>query len=65
MGGCRPRRATRGATPRLTGAPGHVPSRPAVAADGKERKHAKAGGKTKVHLLAAITHVTGMVIGQT
>jgi predicted transposase YbfD/YdcC len=50
--------------PTVTGDPGHVPSRPAVAADGKERKGAKAGGKTKVHLLAAITHVTGLVIGQ-
>jgi len=42
----------------ITGDPGHVPARPAVAVDGKERKRAKAGGKTKVHLLAAITHST-------
>jgi len=35
-----------------------------VGADGKERKLAKAGGKNKVHLLAAITHVTGLVTGQ-
>jgi predicted transposase YbfD/YdcC len=50
--------------PELTGDPGHVPARPAVAVDGKERKRAKAGGKAKVHLLAAITHVRGLVIGQ-
>ena len=50
--------------PAVTGGPGHVPARPAVAVDGKERKLAKAGGKKKVHLLAAVTHVTGMVIGQ-
>jgi predicted transposase YbfD/YdcC len=50
--------------PTVTGDPGHVPARPAVAVDGKERRCAKAGGKTKVHLLAAITHLTGLVIGQ-
>jgi len=50
--------------PAVTGDPGHVPARPAVAVDGKERKLAKAGGKKKVHLLAAITHGTGLVIGQ-
>jgi predicted transposase YbfD/YdcC len=50
--------------PAVTGDPGHVPARPAVAVDGKERKLAKAAGKTKVHLLGAITHVTGLVIGQ-
>jgi predicted transposase YbfD/YdcC len=50
--------------PAITGDPGHLPARPAVAVDGKERKLAKAGGKKKVHLLAAITHVPGIVIGQ-
>lgn len=50
--------------PAITGDPGHVPARPAVAVDGKERKLAKAGGKGEVHLLAAVTHVTGLVIGQ-
>ena len=50
--------------PAVTGGPRHVPARPAVAVDGKERKRAKAGGKKKVHLLAAVTHVTGLVIGQ-
>lgn len=50
--------------PAITGDPGHVPGRPAVAVDGKERKLAKAGGKAKVHLLGAVTHVTGLVIGQ-
>jgi len=45
--------------PAVTGDPGHVPARPAVAADGKERKLAKAGGRKKVHLLAAVTHVLG------
>ena len=50
--------------PAVTGDPGHVPARPAVAVDGKERKLAKAAGKAKVHLLAAVTHVTGLVIGQ-
>ena len=43
----------------VTSGPGHVPGRPAVAVDGKERKLAKAGGKKKVHLLAAVTHVPG------
>jgi predicted transposase YbfD/YdcC len=50
--------------PAVAGDPGHVPARPAVAVDGKERKLAKAGGKAKVHLLGAVTHVTGLVIGQ-
>ena len=50
--------------PAVTGDPGHVPARPAVAVDGKERKLAKAGGKKKVHLLAAVTHVPGLVIAQ-
>jgi predicted transposase YbfD/YdcC len=50
--------------PAVAGDPGHVPARPAVAVDGKERKLAKAGGNKKVHLLAAVTHVTGLVIGQ-
>jgi hypothetical protein len=35
-----------------------------VAADGQERKLARAAGKAKVHLLGAVTHVTGLVIGQ-
>jgi len=46
------------------GDPGHVPARRAVAVDGKERKGAKCGGKKKVHLLAAVTHVPGLVIAQ-
>jgi predicted transposase YbfD/YdcC len=50
--------------PAVTGDPGHAPARQAVAVDGKERKLAKAGRKAKVHLLAAVTHVTGLVIGQ-
>ncbi len=50
--------------PAVADDPGHVPARPAVAVDGKERKHAKAGGKKKVHLLAAVTHGLGAVIGQ-
>lgn len=50
--------------PAVTGDPHHVPARPAVAVDGKERKLAKAGGKKKVHLLGAVTHVTGLVTGQ-
>jgi predicted transposase YbfD/YdcC len=48
----------------VTGDPGHVPGRRAVAVDGKERKLAKAGGQKKVHLLAAVTHVPGLVIAQ-
>ena len=32
--------------------------------DGKERKGAKAGGKKKVHLLAAVTRTPGIVIAQ-
>jgi len=50
--------------PDVTGDPRHRPARPAVGVDGKERKLAKAGGKKKVHLLGAITHGTGLVIGQ-
>jgi hypothetical protein len=50
--------------PAVTGDPGQVPARPAVAVDGKERKLAKAAGKAKVHLLGAVTHVTGLVTGQ-
>ena len=50
--------------PAVTGDPHHVPARRAVAVDGKERKLAKAAGKAKVHLLAAVTHVAGLVIGQ-
>ena len=50
--------------PAACGDPGHVPARPAVAVDGKERRLAKAGGKKKVHLLAAVTHVPGLVIAQ-
>ena len=50
--------------PAVTGDPGHVPARQGLAVDGKERKLAKAGGKKKVHLLAAVTHVPGLVIAQ-
>src|SRR5712692_10554257 len=50
--------------PAVTGDPAHRPARPAVGVDGKERRLAKAGGKKKVHLLAAITHGTGLVISQ-
>ena len=50
--------------PAVTGDPAHRPARPGVGVDGKERKLAKAGGNKKVHLLGAITHVTGLVIGQ-
>ncbi len=50
--------------PAVTGDPGHHPARPAVGVDGKERKLAKAAGKKKVHLLGAVTHGTGLVIGQ-
>jgi predicted transposase YbfD/YdcC len=50
--------------PAVTGDPGHVPARHGVAVDGKERKGAKAGGKKKVHLLAAVTHTPGIVIAQ-
>jgi predicted transposase YbfD/YdcC len=50
--------------PAVTGDPGHVPARQAVAVDGKERKGAKSGGNKKVHLLAAVTHVPGLVIAQ-
>jgi predicted transposase YbfD/YdcC len=48
----------------VTGDPAHRPAVPAVGVDGKERKLAKAAGKKKVHLLGAITHGTGLVIGQ-
>jgi predicted transposase YbfD/YdcC len=50
--------------PAVTGDPHHRPALRAVAVDGKERKLAKAGGKKKVHLLAAVTHHTGAVISQ-
>src|SRR5208283_113272 len=50
--------------PAVSGDPGHVPARHGVAVDGKERKGAKAGGKKKVHLLAAVTHTPGIVIAQ-
>ena len=50
--------------PAVTGDPGHVPARQGVAVDGKERKLAKAGGNRKVHLLAAVTHIPGLVIAQ-
>lgn len=50
--------------PAVLSDPGHVAARQAAAVDGKERKLAKAGGKRKVHLLAAITHVPGLVIAQ-
>ena len=50
--------------PAVTGDPQHRPAGPAVGVDGKERKLAKAGGKKKVHLLGAVTHGTGLVIGQ-
>jgi len=50
--------------PAVTGDPGHVPARQGLAVDGKERKLAKAGGKRKVHLLAAVTHVPGLVVAQ-
>jgi predicted transposase YbfD/YdcC len=50
--------------PAACGDPGHVPARQGVAVDGKERKGAKSGGQKKVHLLAAVTHVPGLVIAQ-
>ncbi len=50
--------------PAVIGEAGHRPAVRAVAVDGKERKLAKAGGKQKVHLLGAIAHDTGVVIGQ-
>jgi predicted transposase YbfD/YdcC len=50
--------------PAACGDPGHVPARQGVAVDGKERKGAKAGQNKKAHLLAAVTHVPGIVIGQ-
>ena len=48
----------------MIGEPGHRPAVRAVGVDGKERKLAKAGGKQKVHLLAAVAHHTGVVISQ-
>jgi hypothetical protein len=50
--------------PAACGDPGHVPARQGIAVDGKERKGAKSGGQNKVHLLAAVTHVPGLVIAQ-
>ena len=64
MAWCGPLPAIPWLDPAVTGDPRHRPARPAVGVDGKERKLAKAGGKKKVHLLGAVTHVTGLVIGQ-
>jgi predicted transposase YbfD/YdcC len=50
--------------PAVLGDPGHVPACRAVAVDGKERRGAKAAGRKKVHLLGAVTHDAGLVIGQ-
>ncbi|MBV9446169.1 MAG: ISAs1 family transposase [Streptosporangiaceae bacterium] len=50
--------------PAAYGDPGHVPARQGVAVDGKERKGAKYGQNKKVHLLAAVAHVPGIVIAQ-
>ncbi|MGH3124538.1 MAG: ISAs1 family transposase [Streptosporangiaceae bacterium] len=50
--------------PAVIGDSGHRPAVRAVGVDGKERRLAKAGGKKKVHLLAAITHHGGAVISQ-
>jgi predicted transposase YbfD/YdcC len=50
--------------PAVTGDPAHRPARPGVGVDGKERKLAKAGQNKKVHLLAAVTHIPGLVIAQ-
>ena len=50
--------------PAACGDPGHVPARQGVAVDGKERKGAKSGGQKKARLLAAVTHVPGLVIAQ-
>ena len=40
------------------------PARVALAVDGTQRKLAKAGAKTKVHLLGALVHHLGALIGQ-
>jgi predicted transposase YbfD/YdcC len=50
--------------PVTCGNPGHVPARHGVAVDGKEARGAKKDGNRKVHLLAAVTHVPGLVIAQ-
>ena len=50
--------------PATLGEPGHVPARHGVAVDGKESRGARKGGGRKVHLLAAVTHVPGLVIAQ-
>ncbi|MCA1675509.1 MAG: ISAs1 family transposase, partial [Actinobacteria bacterium] len=42
----------------------HRPARVALAVDGKERKLAKAGAKTKVHLMGALVHHLGALISQ-
>jgi predicted transposase YbfD/YdcC len=63
-GWCRPHPAHPWLDPATIGNPGHVPARHGVAVDGKESKGAKKGGSRKVHLLAAVTHVPGLVIAQ-
>ncbi|MCA1675838.1 MAG: ISAs1 family transposase, partial [Actinobacteria bacterium] len=50
--------------PRVIVDSAHRPARVALAVDGKERKLAKAGAKTKVHLLGALVHHLGALIGQ-
>lgn len=50
--------------PAVIGDSAHRPARVALAVDGKERKLAKAGGKTKVHLLGALVHHLGALISQ-
>jgi predicted transposase YbfD/YdcC len=50
--------------PAVRGDPRHVPARQGVAAGGKERKGAQAGGGKKARFPAAVTHVPGIVIAQ-
>src|SRR5260370_36488092 len=46
-GGFRPHPARPWLAPAVTRGPGHIPARQGVAVDGKERKGAKAGGRTR------------------
>jgi predicted transposase YbfD/YdcC len=50
--------------PQVLGDPGHRPARAGLGVDGKERRGARKGGRRKVHLLAALVHHTGLVVGR-
>jgi Transposase DDE domain len=50
--------------PAVLADPAHRPARTGIAVDGKERRGARRGRGRKVHLLGAVVHFTGLVVGQ-